>query len=82
MWRERYMKRGVSALGGVLAFAFVAGCAPDGPGAGFRLIRVIRIRSLSSGTHPPPTRWDGRCRTCPGIASTTGRQSPPRVPRR
>jgi len=34
MWRERYMRRGVSALGGVLAFAFVAGCAPDGPGGG------------------------------------------------
>lgn len=50
MWRERYMKRGVLALGGVLAFAFVAGCTPDGPGGG--------IPTHPGDTYSVTLEWD------------------------
>jgi len=50
MWRERYMRRGVWSLGGVLAFAFVAGCAPDGPGGG--------IPTHPGDTYSVTLEWD------------------------
>jgi len=50
MWRERYMRRGVLALGGVIAFAFVAGCAPDGPGGG--------IPTHPGDTYSVTLEWD------------------------
>jgi len=50
MWRERYMRRGVLSLGGVLAFAFVAGCAPDGPGGG--------IPTHPGDTYSVTLEWD------------------------
>lgn len=50
MWRERYMKRGMSALGGVLVFAFLAGCAPDGPGGG--------IPTHPGDTYSVTLEWD------------------------
>ena len=50
MWRERDMRRGVLALGGVLAFAFVAACAPDGPGGG--------IPTHPGDTYSVTLEWD------------------------
>ena len=50
MWRERYMRRGVLSLGGVLALAFVAGCAPDGPGGG--------IPTHPGDTYSVTLEWD------------------------
>lgn len=50
MWREHYMKRGMSALGGVLVFAFLAGCAPDGPGGG--------IPTHPGDTYSVTLEWD------------------------
>ncbi|MBT8461968.1 MAG: fibronectin type III domain-containing protein [Gemmatimonadetes bacterium] len=34
MWRERYKKTGAPVAAGLLAIALIAGCSPDGPGAG------------------------------------------------
>ena len=50
MWRERYTKTGAMALGAVLAFAFAAGCAPDGSGDG--------IPTHPGDTYSVTLEWD------------------------
>ena len=50
MWRELYMRTGVSALGVLLVSAFAAGCAPDGPGDG--------IPTHPSDTYSVTLEWD------------------------
>lgn len=50
MWRERYTKTGAMAVGAVLAFAFAAGCAPDGPGDG--------IPTHPGDTYSVTLEWD------------------------
>ncbi|MGB5526180.1 MAG: fibronectin type III domain-containing protein [Gemmatimonadota bacterium] len=44
------MNRGLSALGGVFVFAFLAGCAPDGPGGG--------IPTHPGDTYSVTLEWD------------------------
>ena len=50
MWRERYMKTGVPALGAVLVLVLAAGCTPDGPGAG--------IPTHPTDTYSVTLEWD------------------------
>lgn len=50
MWRERYMRTGVSALGVLLVSVFAAGCTPEGPGDG--------IPTHPSDTYSVTLEWD------------------------
>jgi len=50
MWRERYMRTGLSELGAVLVLALVVGCTPDGPGAG--------IPTHPTDTYSVTLEWD------------------------
>ena len=50
MWRERYMRTGVPALGVLLVSVFAAGCTPEGPGDG--------IPTHPSDTYSVTLEWD------------------------